>query len=123
MGTRSLTHIKQDNKTILTIYRQYDGYPDGMGLDLAKFLVNIQVVNGFGPDMEAGSYANGMGCLAAQLVAHLKTGIGNVYIMTPDTSDVWEEYTYKIKLGEEGLLMKYNNTKYYTPKEFIKKFA
>ena len=31
MGTRSIIHVKDERKTITTIYRQYDGYPSGMG--------------------------------------------------------------------------------------------
>ena len=123
MGTRSITHIKEDGKTLVTIYRQYDGYPEGMGLDLAEFLVDITVVNGFGGDMKAGTHANGMGCLAAQLIAHLKEDqLGNVYIAPPDANDMWEEYTYKVKLDKsKGLLLNYNGGKYYTPQEFIDK--
>jgi len=33
MGTRSLTHVYHDDKVILTLYRQFDGYPEGLGLD------------------------------------------------------------------------------------------
>lgn len=31
MGTRSIIHVKDGRKTIVTLYRQYDGYPSGMG--------------------------------------------------------------------------------------------
>ena len=70
MGTRSLTHVVEDNDTLLTIYRQYDGYLSGHGLDLAEYLHDISIVNGMNGDNKA--KANGMGCLSAQLLAYLK---------------------------------------------------
>jgi hypothetical protein len=45
-----------------------------------------------------------MGCLSAQLIAHLKDGVGNLYVYPPNSKDCWEEFTYYIyneKLGEE----------------------
>ena len=87
MGTRSLTRVipRQEglsfseghdhaDKAVVNIYRQYDGYPEGMGLDLANFLSEFTVVNGLGADSYKSKIANGAGCLAAQLVAHLKNG-------------------------------------------------
>ena len=41
MGTRSLTYIKSEYNTednIVCIYRQFDGYPSGHGIELANFL-------------------------------------------------------------------------------------
>ena len=51
-----------------------DGYPDGHGQELADFLTGFQVVNGIGGDDEINypKLANGLGCLAAQTIAHLK---------------------------------------------------
>jgi hypothetical protein len=96
MGTRSLTHIyNNDGALLLTMYRQFDGYPEGMGLDLAKFISQFTIVNGIGSDQE-GKIANGMGCLAAQLIAELKDCVGNVYIYPPNSKDCWEEFTYHI---------------------------
>lgn len=97
MGTRSLTHIKEeDGTTLLTLYGQYDGYPDGMGRDLVDFLAPFRIVNGFGSDAEMGKTANGMGCLAAQLVKHFKQEVGNIYVSSPGASDCWEEYVYEV---------------------------
>jgi len=101
MGTRSLTHVYHDDKVILTLYRQFDGYPEGLGLDLAKFLDGFVVVNGFGIKNPE-KCANGMGCLAAQLVCHLKDGVGNVYIYPVESKDCDEEYVYHIR-HEEGI--------------------
>ncbi len=118
MGTRSLTHIKDDvweegetPKTVVTIYRQMDGYPEGLGAELAEFLAPFTIVNGFGGGTERMAIANGMGCLAAQVVAHLKDGVGSVYLYAPDSEDVGEEYVYTIshttpRNGAGGLNLK-----------------
>jgi hypothetical protein len=103
MGTRSLTHIKDeglDSKTLVTFYRQLDGYPTGMGQDLKDFLKGIQICNGYSEDQEAGKWANGSGCLAAQLIKHMKDGIGSIYIQFPDAIDCGEEYVYTIYFVE-----------------------
>lgn len=96
MGTRSLTHIKDDTgrKTLVSLYRQYDGYPTGMGQDLKDILAPLQLVNGYSGDRPQ---ANGMGCAAAQIVAALKGGVGNVYIYPANSKDCGEEYVYTVR--------------------------
>lgn len=98
MGTRSLTHIKEDGKTLVTLYRQFDGYPTGMGKDIKAALNdgNARLTNGFGGDDAIPAVFNGMGCLAAGLIKGLKEGIGNVYIYPADSDDCGEEYTYTV---------------------------
>tara|TARA_Y100000034_G_scaffold107034_1_gene136202 strand:- start:140 stop:580 length:441 start_codon:yes stop_codon:yes gene_type:complete len=111
MGTRSLTRViprqkglsyadghLHPEKAVVNIYRHYDGYPEGMGLDLAEFLSEFTIVNGLGEDSYKPKIANGVGCLAAQLVQFLKDGPGNVYLETldGDPGDSWEEYIYTI---------------------------
>jgi len=109
MGTRSLTHVKSDvwdedetPKTLVTIYRQMDGYPSGLGEEMAEFLRGRIVVNGFGGGTPEKA-SNGMGCLAASLVGALKDGIGSVYLYPPDSKDCGEEYVYTISMdGARG---------------------
>lgn len=103
MGTRSITRIQDEHGSYATIYMQYDGYPEGLGAELADFLAPFTVVNGFGIGAEMGSTANGAGCLAAQLVAHFKTGVGNVYLAPKGSADIGEEYFYDI-LYKDGEL-------------------
>ena len=110
MGTRSLTHIKDGNKTLLTIYRQFDGYPTGLGAELYEFLKDFTIVNGYGEKLP--NYANGIGCLAAQLVGHLKDGIGNVYIYPPNSKDCGEEYIYTISLKKNEINLKVEESNY-----------
>ena len=106
MGTRSLTYIEESygennekKENILCMYRQYDGYLSGHGAELAEFLQGFNVVNGIKHGTPKRS-ANGMGCLAAQLIAHFKDGIGNIYIHHSDDEDCGEDYTYTI-YGED----------------------
>ena len=109
MGTRSLTRIiprqdglsfneghKKIDMAYVNMYRQYDGYPEGHGLELAEFLKDIKLVNGIPLDKESGNQANGSGCLAAQMVKHFKEEIGYIYLH-PHTDDLgWEDYIYTI---------------------------
>jgi hypothetical protein len=98
MGTRSMTIVMDDNTEICRIYRQMDGYPEGHGLDLAK-ICDLTMVNGIGSDKKV---ANGMGCLAAQIIAGLKDGPGGIYL-EPTGGDIndWCEYVYIVR-GKEG---------------------
>lgn len=98
MGTRSLTILKNGNKDdaldIAVMYRQYDGYIEGIGQELAEFLSGFKVVNGIGETTT--KLANGPDCLAAQIVAHFKEEVGNVYLMRADSRNCGEEYRYYI---------------------------
>jgi len=102
MGTRSLTKVIESNTSIskkeeiCTIYRQYDGYPVGHGLEIAEFLSKRRIVNGISTGEKR--IANRAGDLAAQLIHFLKTNneIGNIYIEPAGTNDVGEEYIYEI---------------------------
>ena len=137
MGTRSLTKIistwenkkgTKQRKPITCMYRQYDGYLDGHGLDLASFLSQFTIVNGIGMDEER-KIANGMDCLAAQIIAHFKNGPGDIYLMHPDTKDVWEDYQYEVEEDENKNLLitvyeVYNESKevfHGTPEELLTK--
>jgi hypothetical protein len=103
MGTRSLTKVFDQSEELVCMYRQYDGYPSGHGKELADFLTNIKIVNGISI-AETSRIANGMGCLAAQIIAHFKNGVGNIYIYPPKTKDVWEDYEYHISILKETTL-------------------
>ena len=39
---------------------------------------------------------NGMGCLAAQMIAAFKQGIGGIYIEPVTDEDCGQDYTYKV---------------------------
>ena len=95
MGTRSLTFVYEGDKPIVNMYRQFDGYPSGHGVELAEFLVGGKVVNGYGSHTPKKAW-NGMGCLAASMIANFKNSIGGFYIHSVDSTDCWQDYEYHI---------------------------
>jgi len=94
MGTRALTFVYDGDKPIVNLYRQYDGYPTGHGAELAAFLEDFRIVNGIG--RETTRVANGMGCLAAQIVAHFKDSVGGFYIHSVDSTECGQDYEYHV---------------------------
>jgi hypothetical protein len=94
MGTRSLTFVYDGDVPLINIYRQYDGYPSGHGHELAQFLDSKTLVNGFGEQNDFD--ANGMGCLAAQLIVQLKHGVGGIYIYPVSSTDCFQDYEYHV---------------------------
>ena len=107
MGTRSLTFVyeKYGDKQlpIINMYRQMDGYPSGHGAELAEFLNGFGLVNGYKLDTPTKT-ANGMGCLAAQLVANFKKGIGQFYLEPAEARDCGQDYEYHISKNGNGIL-------------------
>lgn len=89
MGTRSTITFKKDGKPICKIYQQFDGYLEGVGVELKDFLKSREFVNGFSDT----NVFNGAGCCIAQYIAEHKNGAGNLYMTSFD--DV-EEYNYTI---------------------------
>lgn len=111
MGTRSLVTFNDEfnGKEICVVYRQYDGYPDGRGKELADFLEGYVVGNGipYGVKLPA-KYANGMRELSALWVVFEKSQNmqGNVYLEPAKTRDVGEEWIYEVSLAEGNLEIK-----------------
>jgi hypothetical protein len=98
MGTRYLTVFKdEDNKEIVVMYRQFDGYPEGHGEELRLFLGNIPITNGISGSHVLGSSFNGMGCLAASVIAYFKKRVGGFYLYPAETRNVGEEYVYIVE--------------------------
>ena len=101
MGTRSLTILyDNEHKEIAVLYRQYDGYPDGHGKELAEYL--------------AGAKYNDYHCLAANIVRHFKDTAAdgekggyayNIYLYPAGTRDMGEDYIYKVYPGIGGIEM------------------
>ena len=89
------------NQTIVDIYHHWDGYPEGLGVTLGWYLSGKRVVNGIGSKDNEDFIFNGMGCLAASLVAELKDGPGNVYIEDPERPHGWIDYEYYV-WGDDG---------------------
>jgi len=118
MGTRSLTVIQDIDypkpsksvpipagvvQEIVILYRQFDGYPEGHGKELLKFLAPFKLVNGYTSADDPHTTANGMGCLAAQIVAHFKKeGVGSFYLEPAGTRGCGEDYIYTVYPNKKG---------------------
>lgn len=108
MGTRSLTYVydsytdkngKTKHQKIINMYRQFDGYPTGHGIELAQFLNSFDaIVNGYAHN-EVRKVANGMGCLSAQMVANFKDGVGGFYLYPTKCTDCGQDYEYHVYEG------------------------
>ena len=96
MGTRSLTFVYDGDKPFVNMYRQFDGYPSGHGAELAEFLLSGRMVNGIPVSEKKEVMFNGMGCLAAQMIANFKTDAGGFYLYPMDCNDCWQEYEYHV---------------------------
>ena len=94
MGTRCLTFVYDGDVPVINVYRQFDGYPSGHGHELAQFLNSKKLVNGYTDKNSA--EANGMGCLAAQLIVQLKHGVGGIYIYPVASTDCFQDYEYHV---------------------------
>ena len=130
MGTRSLTFVYTDHygsetgpEPIVNMYRQFDGYPSGHGAELSEFLSSFDaVVNGI-PFDEKRKLANGMGCLAAQMIAHFKTSVGGFYIYPVTYKDCGQEYEYHI-YSDRITVKDYNGKAIFTgPWVYFKEFC
>lgn len=119
MGTRSTVKFYSEyaqDEPVMCVYQQFNGYIDGVGHDLANFLINKKVINGFGfGETMADGYANGMGCLAAQYVAEKKTEIGGFYLTTRDDQ---QEYNYEVRFVEGKLIIRVEDFEG-TPEELL----
>jgi hypothetical protein len=124
MGTRSLTFVYDGEEAIINMYRQYDGYPTGHGAELAEFLAPFHMVNGLGFD-EKRKVANGMGCLAAQLVHNFKGSVGGeesnamkgrspnlaggFYLYPTSAVDCGQDYEYHVYKDADDLRVRITN--------------
>lgn len=105
MGTRSLTYIYDNNGQVLCVlYLQFDGYLDGYGADLAKFLSHYKLVN------EAGKPVciMDMGDVAVKLICNFSDKFGYAGMISPSSRyyhcQEWEYHVYcdKIRVVEIG---------------------
>ncbi len=115
MSTRALINVVQRqegrsfSKTLepsaihTQLYKHYDGHPERLGVTLASYLDGYEIHSGMS-NKHQGPLANGIGCLAAQLVSYLKNEPGNVYLQPPQDRD-WEDYVYYIWIKESEEIM------------------
>lgn len=100
MGTRSLIHFKDDYTVLCTIYRQFDGYPEGRGKELADFLKGKKIVDGIPSGEPTDGLADGPGCLAAQWIAHEKDDVGGVYMWIAGDGCELVDYVYTVTVKD-----------------------
>ena len=104
MGTRATINIARreegvsfseiPEKVMVSIYQHFDGYPEGLGVTLASYLRRSKIVNGLGGNRD--DVFNGLGCMAASIIAELKEEAGNVYIEDPERKHGWIDYEYYV---------------------------
>jgi hypothetical protein len=122
MGTRStIKFFPEFSETpILSIYNQYDGYMSGVGRNLAEWLKNKTMVNGFLNENIDNGFANGMGCLAAQYVKEHKIKIGGLYLTTHDDT---QDYDYEVRFINDAFQIKVDEEFIGTPDELLEFIA
>lgn len=107
MGTRStITFLQKDSQfnvtyRIVTIYQQYDGYLDGVGKALCKWLQKKKIIKGIGFNQYTSEYANGVGCLAAQFIRDFKEDVGGLYIYPTCCEKKWIDYNYDVIIDDD----------------------
>ena len=148
MGTRALIMFQRTSggETVryVVVYVQFDGYPSGLGLELANFLCNIRIVNGLSMEDEfvgldtsqglqhlmqqlvnrgrepqpLGRVANGFEDLIAQFIALKKQRPGNMYVypVNINAKDCGADFTYTV--NEEDLSVSVNAGKRMTFAKF-----
>jgi hypothetical protein len=97
MGTQGIVRVFDGEDEILCFSRHSDGCPEGLGVEVRDFVVGKCIVNGISSRHDESKIANGAGCLAAQLVAHFKDGVGGVYIQKPGGPACPFGYEYHVK--------------------------
>ncbi len=91
--------LGQVSEPICLIYGQYDGYPSGTPIQVAKFIESGKMVNGYGPDSKEIVF-NGTGCMTAQLIKHLKDGTGNIYVQASSVILIQRKLLWLLMTGK-----------------------
>ena len=86
---------KQEERQIplVCIYQHCDGYIEGVGHELAEWLLTKRLVNGIPLNASKENIANGVGCLVAQYIRDFKEDVGGLYISAFNDE---EEYNYEV---------------------------
>lgn len=102
MSTRStITFREKGREPVARVYKHFDGYIDGLGHELAKWLIPMKIVNGIsGTEQYRHDYANGIGCLAAKWIADNKSETGDIYLAYNSGN---EDYNYEVILDNSSM--------------------
>ena len=104
MSTAALTIFRDEHgQEIVVMYTHYDGYLQAHGKKLVEFLQDMKLTNGIPLASPDKKIANGMSCLAAQVIAKFKDRVGDVYLWPAGKRDMGEDYIYEVsgKVDEE----------------------
>lgn len=106
MGTHSLIIMRVKNQTTKVfdihciLYQQFDGNPEVVGAQLCRLLSELKMINGI-PLGEKGSFANGAGCLFAQIVSYFKLEAGGAYLENPFDYQL-QEWNYYVDVDQSN---------------------
>lgn len=102
MGTHADVIFSHNGKDIVRVFHHFDGYVDGVGHELAAWLLTKRIGNGI-PMSESyrldGGYSNGAYDLAAQYVEFVKREVGGVYLYPLDESSKYVDYIYHVNVS------------------------
>lgn len=115
MSTNAKVSFYEDGEHLVSVYHHWDGYLEGVGLDLAKFLKKINLVDVIQDKTKLYKVANGFTCLVAQYISKFKTGVGNVYIISENDS---QYYNYDVHCYGNEITIKWEDFEG-SPQEFI----
>ena len=82
-------NFNEGGSALCTLYQHNDGYPSVCGANLKDALLK--------------SKAREMGDLVLQVIAKMKTGPLDLYLVPAGTSDIWEAFTYDIYEKDGGV--------------------
>ena len=118
MGTRGTIlwvnkYSNGEEKPFCKLYNQYDSYLEGLGKEIATWILGKKIVNGYTLAQEqAGNYANGFEDLATLFIADYKHGIGGLHLIEPTLDHSTNElcdynyeivYNWTLYLPEDGI--------------------
>lgn len=95
MSTRATVTFVDCGVELVKLYNHWDGYPSGLGNDIAEWLGHMRIGNGISLGDNT-NFANGTGCLVAQFIRDFKTEAGNLYIIPMEAGG--EEWNYRIEI-------------------------
>lgn len=100
MGTRSVTRVFEGDTEVCTIYRHWDGYPEGHGAWLIEALEGKTAVNGWcsAATKPKQDLLNGAGRAAGYLIAKLYNDGHNPDVLPTGTKDADQDYEYHVKM-------------------------
>ena len=97
MSTRATITFVDGNQELVKLYNHWDGYIEGLGYDIANWLLKKRIVNGISMN-DTDDIANGVGCLVAQFIRDFKEGAGGLYVEPLNSSNEYIDYNYRIMI-------------------------